>query len=127
MTEMTDDTPGGPPVEGMTYTEASRELNDIVSFFEQRDVDVDQLVGHLLRATALIEELDRRLRQTKMQVEQLVPRLAAVRADDRPEEDEPVESEAPRSASPSDPSWAAASPTEGADEDGRDGSTPELF
>lgn len=71
----------GTPVEEMSYTEASRELDEIVRFFEQRDVDVDQLVGHLVRATALVEELDKRLRQTRMQVEQLVPRLAAVLAE----------------------------------------------
>lgn len=80
MTDSRDDlaTRAGPPVEGLSYTEASRELDEIVHFFEQRDVDVDQLVGRLVRATSLIEELDKRLRQTRMQVEQLVPRLAAV-------------------------------------------------
>ena len=68
----------GAPVEAMTYTEASAELDGIVHFFEQRDVDVDQLVGKLVRATAIVEELDKRLRKTRLQVEQLVPRLAAV-------------------------------------------------
>ncbi len=66
------------PVEEMSYTEASAELDEIVSFFEGREVDVDQLVGRLVRATAIIEELDKRLRRTQMQVEQLVPRLTAV-------------------------------------------------
>ena len=63
------------PVEGLSYTEASRELDAIVDFFEQREVDVDVLVARLERATALIDELDRRLRQTRAQVEELVPRL----------------------------------------------------
>jgi exodeoxyribonuclease VII small subunit len=66
------------PVEEMSYTDASAELDSIVGFFEGREVDVDQLVGRLVRATAIIEELDKRLRRTRMQVEQLVPRLAAV-------------------------------------------------
>ena len=66
------------PVGEMSYTEASAELDAIVGFFEGRDVDVDQLVGRLVRATAIIEELDKRLRQTRVQVEQLVPRLTAV-------------------------------------------------
>lgn len=70
-----------PAVAALSYTEASRELDQIVEFFEQRDVDVDQLVARLERATALIEELDRRLRQTRMQVEQLVPRLSTVLAE----------------------------------------------
>jgi exonuclease VII small subunit len=68
----------GRPVDEMTYTEASAELDEIVSYFEGREVDVDQLVGRLVRATAIIEELDKRLRRTQMQVDQLVPRLTAV-------------------------------------------------
>ena len=66
------------PVEQLSYTEASRELDAIVNFFEQREVDVDVLVARLERATALIDELDRRLRQTRAQVEELVPRLDAL-------------------------------------------------
>lgn len=69
------------PVSQLTYTEASRELDSIVEFFEQREVDVDLLVTRLERATAIVDELDRRIRQTRMQVEELVPRLeAATRA-----------------------------------------------
>ena len=63
------------PVEELSYTDASRELDSIVEFFEQREVDVDVLVARLERATALIDELDRRLRHTRAQVEDLVPRL----------------------------------------------------
>jgi exodeoxyribonuclease VII small subunit len=63
------------PVEQLSYTDASRELDTIVNFFEQREVDVDVLVARLERATALIDELDRRLRATRSQVEELVPRL----------------------------------------------------
>jgi exodeoxyribonuclease VII small subunit len=69
------------PVEQLSYTEASRELDAIVDFFEQREVDVDVLVARLERATALIDELDRRLRRTRAQVEELVPRLDALAAD----------------------------------------------
>lgn len=69
------------PVEKLSYTEASRELDAIVDFFEQREVDVDVLVARLERATELIDELDRRLRQTRAQVEELVPRLDALGAD----------------------------------------------
>lgn len=65
------------PVADLSYTEASRELDSIVAFFEGRDVDVDQLVARLERATAIVDELDRRLRRTRAQVEELVPRLAA--------------------------------------------------
>ena len=69
------------PVEELSYTEASRELDAIVDFFEHREVDVDVLVARLERATALIDELDRRLRRTRAQVEELVPRLDALAAD----------------------------------------------
>jgi exodeoxyribonuclease VII small subunit len=71
-------------VADLSYTEASRELDAIVEFFEQREVDVDVLVSRLERATALIDELDRRLRQTRAQVEELVPRLDALAADADP-------------------------------------------
>jgi exodeoxyribonuclease VII small subunit len=66
------------PVEQLSFTEASRELDAIVNFFEQREVDVDVLVSRLERATALIDELDQRLRRTQAQVEELVPRLDAL-------------------------------------------------
>jgi len=69
------------PVSELSYTEASRELDAIVGFFEQRDVDVDQLVVRLERATAIVDELDRRVRKTRAQVEELVPRLEAVNRD----------------------------------------------
>lgn len=77
-----------PAVEEMSYTDASSELDEIVRFFEDRDVDVDQLVGRLVRATAIIEELDKRLRRTRVQVEQLVPKLTRVLADNGQLDDE---------------------------------------
>jgi exonuclease VII small subunit len=49
---------------------------------------VDVLVARLERATALIDELDRRLRQTRAQVEELVPRLDALAADAGDNDDE---------------------------------------
>jgi exodeoxyribonuclease VII small subunit len=73
------------PVEALSYTEASRELDAIVEFFEQREVDVDVLVARLERATTLIDELDRRLRQTRSQVEELVPRLDVLAGEVVPE------------------------------------------
>ncbi|MGH9920831.1 MAG: exodeoxyribonuclease VII small subunit [Nitrososphaerales archaeon] len=80
-----DRVPADGPVEELSYTDASRELDEIVAFFEQRDVDVDQLVARLERATAIVNELDRRIRQTRAQVEQLVPRLEAVNRGASPE------------------------------------------
>jgi exodeoxyribonuclease VII small subunit len=80
--------PTAAAVDTLSYTDASRELDAIVEFFEQREVDVDVLVSRLERATALIDELDRRLRQTRAQVEELVPRLDALAADVETEGDE---------------------------------------
>jgi len=76
-----DDASTAMPVEQLSYTEASRELDGIVDFFEQREVDVDVLVTRLERATALIDELDKRLRKTRAQVEELVPRLESLAAE----------------------------------------------
>ena len=76
-----DDAPAAVPVDQLSYTEASRELDGIVDFFEQREVDVDVLVTRLERATALIDELDKRLRKTRAQVEELVPRLESLSLD----------------------------------------------
>jgi exodeoxyribonuclease VII small subunit len=85
----------GRPVAELSYTEASGELDEIVAFFEGREVDVDQLVGRLERATAIVDELDRRLRRTRAQVEELVPRLAATagQADDAGEDFDEIEEE----------------------------------
>ncbi|MDA8356151.1 MAG: exodeoxyribonuclease VII small subunit [Actinomycetota bacterium] len=66
-----------PAVKDMSYTEASHELGEIVSFFEQQEVDVDQIVERMERATAIVGELEERLRRTRAQVETLVPRLSA--------------------------------------------------
>lgn len=93
-------TTGGTPVEEMSYTDASAELDSIVGFFEQREVDVDQLVSRLVRATAIIEELDSRLRRTRVQVEQLLPRLGAAVDDAEPDDasDQVPPADAPRGA-----------------------------
>jgi exodeoxyribonuclease VII small subunit len=81
VTAPADDASGAVPVDQLSYTEASRELDGIVDFFEQREVDVDVLVTRLERATALIDELDKRLRKTRAQVEELVPRLESLGAE----------------------------------------------
>jgi exodeoxyribonuclease VII small subunit len=69
--------PDDDAVGGLSYMEASRELDGIVEFFEKSEVDVDQLVARLERATAIVDELDRRIRRTRAQVEELVPKLEA--------------------------------------------------
>jgi hypothetical protein len=51
-------------------------------------VDVDRLVDQLERATEIVDELDRRLRRTRMRVEELVPRLEAIGQEDPGEGDD---------------------------------------
>jgi exodeoxyribonuclease VII small subunit len=85
MTPSKGEAEGPVPVSAMSYTAASKELDEIVEFFEGRDVDVDQLVARLDRATAIVDELDRRLRSTRTQVEALVPRLEAILEREEPE------------------------------------------
>jgi exonuclease VII small subunit len=72
------DIAGQVPVSDLSYSAASRELDTIVEFFEQRDVDIDLLVARLERATAIVDELDRRIRRTRAQVEELVPKLEEI-------------------------------------------------
>jgi exonuclease VII small subunit len=77
---LTSDTDGEAlvPVAELSYAEASRELDAIVGFFEQRDVDIDLLVARLERATAIVDELDRRIHRTRAQVDELVPKLERI-------------------------------------------------
>jgi exodeoxyribonuclease VII small subunit len=84
VTATADEASPAVPVDQLSYTEASRELDGIVDFFEQREVDVDVLVTRLERATALIDELDKRLRKTRAQVEELVPRLESLATEATP-------------------------------------------
>jgi exodeoxyribonuclease VII small subunit len=62
----------------LSYSDAGAELDAIIEEFETGVIDVDRLVDQLQRATDIVDELDRRLRQTRIQVEELVPRLEAI-------------------------------------------------
>src|ERR1700690_2256986 len=66
----------------LSYSDAGAELDAIIEEFETGVIDVDRLVGQLQRATDIADELDRRLRRTRMQVEELVPRLEAIGQDE---------------------------------------------
>jgi len=83
------------PVGDLTYSDAGAELDGIVAEFETGVVDVDRRVDQLERATQIVDELDRRLRRTRMRVEELVPRLEAIgQDDDIVDEPEDAESDA---------------------------------
>ncbi len=68
----------GVPVAELSYSDASQELDDIIAELEDGLVDVDLLVARLQRATDIVDELDRRLRGTRLHVEELVPRLESI-------------------------------------------------
>lgn len=59
-----------------TWSDASRELDAIVTSFDDGDVSVDDLVAKLERATEIITALEARLGATRSRVEELSPRLA---------------------------------------------------
>jgi exonuclease VII small subunit len=117
-----DATGGGvTPVNELTYTAASRELDSIVEFFEQRDVDIDLLVSRLERATAIVDELDRRIRRTRAQVEELVPKLEGISQRTN------TDALATADTEPDDDQWDEASGTEEIDGDRSDQSDQPLF
>jgi exodeoxyribonuclease VII small subunit len=78
-----------PDVTKLTYASAGAELDAIIDEFETGVVDVDRLVEQLERATDIVDELDRRLRSTRLRVEKLVPRLEAIGKGEVPEAGRP--------------------------------------
>jgi len=67
-----------PGLADLSYAEATAELDAIIAEFDQGQVDVDRLGERFQRATELVEELDRRIRANRRQVEALSPRLDAI-------------------------------------------------
>ncbi len=89
---MTDDR-SDPALAALSYADATAELDAIIAEFDQGQVDVDRLAERFQRATELVEELDRRIRVNRRQVEALSPRLDAIArggADEAVEPDEAV-------------------------------------
>ncbi len=73
----------------LSTSQARDELEAIVSYFEQPNADLDQLVAQLERATELAAELDRRITETRLKVDALTPKLLSIAVD--PETGEIVE------------------------------------
>ncbi len=79
----------------LPYAEATAELDAIIAELDEGQVDVDHLAERFQRATELVEELDRRIRVNRRQVESLSPRLDAIArggqgVSDDPPADSPV-------------------------------------
>jgi len=59
-----------------SWTDASAELDAIVSSFDDGEVTVDDLIVKLERAAQIIDALEERLSATRATVDELVPKLA---------------------------------------------------
>lgn len=65
-------------VEDLSYDDAVRELEQIVSDLDGGAINVDTLSEQFQRAIDIVEELDRRITKTRQKVDALAPRLDVV-------------------------------------------------
>jgi len=70
------------PPRQLGYREAMAELDRIVEELDGPAVDVDIVAARFARAVDLVDELDRRITETRARVEELAPRLARLSGDD---------------------------------------------
>lgn len=70
-----EDVTSSVPTRELGYSQAADELDSIVRSLDAGAVDVDVLSIKFQRAIELIEEMDRRIRLTRDQVNSLAPRL----------------------------------------------------
>jgi len=73
------------PVGELGYAAAAEELDAIVRELDEGLVDVDVLEVRFRRAIEIVEELDRRIRGARENVDALMPRLAAVGEEGAPD------------------------------------------
>jgi exodeoxyribonuclease VII small subunit len=76
------------PPEDLAYRDALVELDEIVAELEADDVDVDVVAERLERAANLVTELQRRINDAQLRVEQLAPRLERAAAESPTPDDE---------------------------------------
>lgn len=80
-----DPTGNSAPVADLGYAAASDELDAIIAELEGGVIDVDLLEVRLRRAVEIVEELDRRIRGARENVDALMPRLAAIGEEGAPD------------------------------------------
>ncbi|MFZ0058533.1 MAG: exodeoxyribonuclease VII small subunit [Acidimicrobiales bacterium] len=85
MTHENKDQAGPVPVGDLSYAAAAAELDAIVRELDEGLVDVDALEVRFRRAIEIVEELDRRIRGARKNVDALMPRLAAIGEDGAPD------------------------------------------
>jgi exonuclease VII small subunit len=81
MNQEDGDQPDATPVGDLSYAAAAGELDGIVQELDEGLVDVDVLEVRFRRAIEIVEELDRRIRGARKNVDALMPRLAAIGED----------------------------------------------
>jgi exonuclease VII small subunit len=81
MNQEDGDQPVAKPVGDLSYAAAADELDGIVRELDEGLVDVDVLEVRFRRAIEIVEELDRRIRGARKNVDALMPRLAAIGED----------------------------------------------
>jgi exodeoxyribonuclease VII small subunit len=76
------------------YGEAMEELESILAQLEDESVDVDELTAKVKRASELIQLCRDRLKNTRLEIEQVVADLESIeeaeQAEDDDEEEEPA-------------------------------------
>ncbi|HXZ83112.1 MAG TPA: hypothetical protein VED84_05110 [Acidimicrobiales bacterium] len=81
MTDEDSDKADATPVDELSYAAAGAELDAIVRELDEGLVDVDVLETRFRRAIEIVEELDRRIRGARENVDALMPRLTALGGD----------------------------------------------
>ncbi|MCM8820883.1 MAG: exodeoxyribonuclease VII small subunit [Candidatus Omnitrophica bacterium] len=66
----------------LTYTKAISELEEIVKSIENEDVEVDNLIEKVKRASFLIKYCKEKLRDTEKEVKQVLSSLEEEKAED---------------------------------------------
>tara|TARA_B100001564_G_C20343448_1_gene535626 strand:- start:129 stop:347 length:219 start_codon:yes stop_codon:yes gene_type:complete len=63
------------PADDLSYDEAIKELNDILSSLQDETLSIDQLTDSIKRASALLETCNSRIISTEKEVNSVIQKL----------------------------------------------------
>ncbi len=63
------------PIEDLSYDEAIKELNNILSSLQDETLSIDQLTDSIKRASELLESCNSRLTSTEKEVNSVIQKL----------------------------------------------------
>lgn len=63
------------PIEDLSYAEAIKELNNILSSLQDETLSIDQLTDSIKRASELLESCNSRLTSTEKEVNSVIQKL----------------------------------------------------